>query len=103
MPERSFTESELKEAVRKVLGEILQEAGLFSQMTSGHRYVPTVQAYSELGYQSAGQLYDAISDGLLRVGVEVQDRRKKWAKLPRYYFDIPACQKRLKELPEKRK
>lgn len=67
------------------------------------KYLPTNQAWRELGYTNREALYDAIYHGLLRVGHEVQDRRRKNGVNACYYFDIEACLKRLQERPEKRK
>lgn len=94
------TESQLREAVREILAEML---GIQSQSKPKRRLYPTSKAWKELGYDNQVQLYDATAAGLLRVGYEVEDRRKPNAKLPRYYFDIERCQQRLSQLPEKRK
>lgn len=93
-------ESQLKQAVREILAEML---GVQPQQYPRRRAYPTSQAYKLLGYDSSGQLYDAVESELLRIGKEVQDRRKPKAVNARYYFDIEACQKRLAELPERRK
>jgi len=100
MRERMIPESEIRAAVREILAEML---GVQPQQPTTRRAYPTSQAYKLLGYDSAGQLYDAVESGLLRIGKEVQDRRKPQAVNCRYYFDIEACQKRLAELPERRK
>jgi hypothetical protein len=98
--ERLIPESQLKQAVREILAEML---GVQSQQPGRRKAYPTSQAYKLLGYDSPSQLYDAVESGLLRVGKEVQDRRKPQAVNARYYFDIEACQKRLAESPERRK
>ena len=59
-------------------------------------------AYPILGYDSIRQLYRDIEDGLLRVGIEVEDRRRPGSERPRYFVDLPAVRKRLKQPPEKR-
>lgn len=68
---------------------------------------PTVlslkDAVTALAYQSERQLYRDIEDGLLRIGVEVEDRRRPGTKKARYYINIPATRKRLNSAPEKRK
>ena len=92
--------SQLKQAVREILAEML---GVHTSGSHQRKFYPTAKAWQELGYDCQQQLYDAVSSGLLRVGSEVEDRRKPQSKLPRYYFDIERCQKRLKQLPEKRK
>ena len=80
---------------------------IFSQLlTSGdHKdieYLPTAKAYLTLGYSSQQKLRDAISDRTLRLGIEVQDRRSPDSSYASYYFNIPACIKRLNTPPEKR-
>lgn len=98
--EKLIPESQLKQAVREILAEML---GVQPQQPTRRRTYLTSQAYKLLGYDSPGQLYDAVGSGLLRIGKEVQDRRKPQAVNARYYFDIEACQKRLAESPERRK
>lgn len=65
-------------------------------------FLPTGQAFSRLGYPSQNELRKAISNGILRVGKEVQDRRSDESSKPNYYFNIPACIQRLDTPPEKR-
>ena len=89
----------LKQAVREVLAEMLG----VQTCPPRCQFYPTSKAWRELGYSCQKQLYDAVNSGLLRVGYEVEDRRRPQSRLPRYYFDIERCQKRLRELPEKRK
>lgn len=98
--ERLIPESQLKEAIKQALAEML---GVQPQQPTKRKAYPTSKAYEILGYDSPGQLYDAVESGLLRLGKEVQDRRKPQAVNARYYFDIEACQKRLAEVPERRK
>jgi hypothetical protein len=93
------SKSQLKQAVSEILAEMLGVSSSIPQ----HKVYPTSKAWRELGYNCQQQLYDAVASRLLRVGYEVEDRRKPQSRLPRYYFDIERCQKRLKELPEKRK
>lgn len=93
-----FSKNQLRQAVREILAEML---GV--DVERNHRKVyPTSKAFKLLGYDRAEQLRDAVASGLLRLGQEVEDRRQPTAKLPRYYFDIERCQKRLAELPQKR-
>lgn len=66
------------------------------------RYASSRKAAMLLGY-SYRQLIRAVEEGVLRVGKEVQDRRASDSSKASYYFDIPACEKRLKCPPEKRK
>lgn len=71
--------------------------------TNPPRYLPTRAAAAVLGYRDRRQLIRAVETGLLRLGKEVQDRRAPDSEKPSYYFNLPACQKRLQLLPEKRK
>ena len=98
MSERIISESQLREAIREILAEML---GVNS--VQERQFYPTSGAVKKLGYDDPDQLLAAISSGLFRIGKEVQDRRKPNAQKARYYFDIDKCKKRLSELPEKRK
>jgi hypothetical protein len=100
MSERYIPESELREAVRTILAEML---GVGGTEPTTKRVAPTKEAIALLGYKNDEQLYDAVASGLLRLGKEVEDRRKPTGQRPRYYFDIDKCRKRLAELPERRK
>lgn len=64
--------------------------------------LPLSKAAHLLGYNSARPIYQDIEDGLLRVGHEVQDRRRPGSTTPRYFVDIPAARKRLAMKPEER-
>ena len=87
--------------VREILASML---GLDQkQPKAKRRFYPTSQAWKLLDFDNQDQLYDAVSSGLLRLGIEVSDRSKPQSAMPRYYFNIEACQRRLAELPEKRK
>lgn len=97
----ALVDARIEHKVREVLVNML---GLDQKETEARRrYYPTSKAWKLLDFDSQDQLYDAINSGLLRVGTEVSDRRKPQSAMPRYYFDIEACQKRLAEPPEKRK
>jgi hypothetical protein len=93
-----FSKNQLRQVVREILAEML---GVDTERDQRKVY-PTSKAFKLLGYDRAEQLRDAVASGLLRLGKEVEDRRQPDAKLPRYYFDIERCQKRLAELPQKR-
>ena len=67
------------------------------------KYLPTKEASAVLGYRDRRSLIHAVESGLLRVGIEVQDRRPPTSQRPCYYFDIVKCEKRLSRPPEKRK
>lgn len=64
--------------------------------------MPVSKAAPLLGYSSVRPIYQDIEDGLLRVGHEVQDRRRPGSTSSRYFVDIPAAKKRLAMLPEER-
>jgi hypothetical protein len=85
----------IREEVTSVVAKLVE--------TKSPQYVPTKVAMELLGYRSTRQLYQAVERGLLRIGREVQDRRSSGSNKANYYFDIPACQKRLQMVPEKRK
>ncbi|NJO73290.1 MAG: hypothetical protein HC833_05675 [Leptolyngbyaceae cyanobacterium RM1_406_9] len=101
MDEKAIPLSQLKQAVREVLAEML---GLEFQIQAhtNRQWYDTDPAYQLLGLDDPEQLREAVRSGLLRVGHEVRDRRKPQAKLPRYQFHIENCQKRLSERPERR-
>ncbi len=93
-----MSKSQIKQVIREILAEMLGvESGL-----NPRKMYPTSKAFTLLGYDRAEQLRDAVASGLLRLGKEVEDRRGPNAKIPRYYFDIDRCRKRLAELPQKR-
>lgn len=66
------------------------------------KYLSTKEAASVLGYKNPQPLYKLINNGILRIGKEVQDRRSPNSVYADYWFNIPACQKRLNTPPEKR-
>ena len=84
--------------VRAVLAEML---GLANQPEP--EVLSLKDAVTVLGYSSERQLYRDIEDGLLRIGIEVEDRRRPGTLKARYYIDIPATRARLKRSPQKRK
>lgn len=101
MTNNSIPEQEIRSLVRDELSKLL---GLdLNPRAVERRYYPTETAWRELGYESKRSLYNAVASGLLRVGHEVQDRRKPGAKYSTYYFDIEKCAQRLSERPERRK
>ncbi len=102
MTEKYISESQLKEAVRAVLSEMLG-LGITSQVPVTRQWFDTDPAYQLLGLKDAEQLREAVRSGLLRVGHEVRDRRKPQARLPRYQFHIDKCQQRLSARPERRR
>ena len=101
LSEKLIPESQLKQAVREVLAEMLGMA-IQPQISPLRQWYDTDPAYQLLGLDEAEQLREAVRSGLLRVGHEVRDRRKPQAKLPRYQFHIEKCQQRLAERPEQR-
>ncbi|NEQ28926.1 MAG: hypothetical protein F6K28_60275 [Microcoleus sp. SIO2G3] len=103
MSDRMISESELKQAVREVLAEMLGLGTPAHSVSPLRQWYDTDPAYTLLGLDDPEQLREAVRSGLLRVGHEVRDRRKPKAKLPRYQFHIEKCQQRLAERPERRK
>ena len=84
--------------VRQVLAEML---GVATQKEPS--VLSLKDAVSALGYQSERQIYRDIEDGLLRVGIEIEDRRRPGTKKARYFVNIAAVRERLNSPPEKRK
>ncbi|MEM6614394.1 MAG: hypothetical protein AAF652_19530 [Cyanobacteria bacterium P01_C01_bin.72] len=66
------------------------------------KYLPTEKAYKYLGYNKPNQLRELVANGTLRLGKEVQDRRNSDSHYSRYFFNMPACEKRLNLPSEKR-
>lgn len=87
----------LKELVREILREII------SQPTAPVGLLEPRDAIAHLGYRTTDQLYDDITAGLLRHGVEVHDRRRPGARKARWVVDVDACLRRFAEDPEKRR
>lgn len=83
--------------VRSSLAEIFVESSQTNNIC-----LPTISAYTHLGYKSREQLLRGIKLGLFRVGIEVEDRRGKNSQRPNYYWDIKKCKQRLAQPPEKR-
>ena len=97
----ALVDARIEVKLRQLFAKVI---GLEQQQFSSHRkHYPTSQAWKLLDFDNRDQLYDAVSSGLLRLGIEVSDRRKPKSALPRYYFNIEACRQRLAEPPEKRK
>lgn len=105
MSDRLIPESQLtpivEQMVKKYLTELLGVS--FSSHAPQPKYLPTEQAWRELGYKNPRALYNAVQNRLLRVGIEVQDRRPSGGKNATYFFDMEKCLKRLSELPERRR
>ena len=91
-----------KRELRLIIREEVYEA-MQHKVTPRAKYLPTTEAAKVLGYRHRRQLIRAIDTGLLRLGIEVQDRRGADSDRPSYYFNIEACERRLQLLPEKRK
>jgi len=82
-----------KSEVKEILSNLFQDAQFF----------PTKTACKMLGYPNSDSLRYAVKSGLLRIGIEVQDRRSPTSQIPRYFFDVAKCIDRLQTIPEKRK
>lgn len=87
---------ELRAIIREEIDRALDEKSKQKQP----QYLSTTKAAEVLGY-SRRQLLHAVNSGLLRRGIEVQDRSPNGEK-PSYYFDLEACKRRLQTVPEKR-
>ena len=98
--ERLIPESQLREAVREILTEML---GLNATAQSQKQWYDTDPAYSLLDLDSTEQLRVMVRDGIFRVGIEVRDIRSTGSQVPRYQFDLIKCKARLSTPPEKRK
>lgn len=95
----SHVDAIIERKVKEVLGKML---GLASQSTEPES-VPIAEAATRLGYENPAQIYKDIAAGLLRVGHEVEDRRRPGRQKPRYFINIAAAKTRLKQNPEKRR
>ena len=95
----SHVDAIIERKVKVVLGKMLglpghpQEVGIY----------PIAEAAPRLGYEKPAQVYKDIAAGLLRVGHEVEDRRRPGRSKPRYFIDIASAKTRLKQIPEKRR
>lgn len=98
----NLSEQEIRAIASIVVDEVLSRLEPNSSQGSDIEYLPTEKAYIKLGYSSSAQLREAINNKTFRLGKEVQDRRCKGALYGRYYFNIPACIRRLNTAPEKR-
>lgn len=100
---RKSYDEDLRSLLHTVFNQELQKFPGIKQTENFEKskFLPLKEAARALGYKPR-QLYTTINEGLLRVGIEVQDRRTPSSELARYYFDIEACKKRLSTPPEKR-
>jgi hypothetical protein len=97
--ERFIPESQLREAIKKILAEML---GVNANAQSQRHWYDTEQAYSLLDINSAEQLREMVRSGLLRLEHEVRDVRSPNSTVPRYQFHLKKCEERLLQRPEKR-
>lgn len=107
MPEPQVPLSHLEAMVERILKRILKpvlvDILLESDNQSGPSTVPIAEAAKILGYPSPQAVYKDISGGLLRVGHEVEDRRRPGREKPRYYINIEAAKQRLRSDPARRR
>ena len=89
----------LKRILKTVLVDILLE----SDNQAGPSTAPIAKAAKILGYPSPQAVYKDIRGGLLRVGHEVEDRRRPGKEKPRYYINIEAAKQRLQSDPARRR
>ena len=94
----SFTEQDIRNLIRD---EIAKAFGFTNQQTD-IEFTRTREAAKILGYSNYRPLYKLIDANVLRLGIEVQDRRSPDSVNADYWFNIPACKKRLNTPPEKR-
>ena len=66
-------------------------------------YATMAEAARFFGYKSVNPMYDLISNGTLRVGKEIEDRRSSRSSQPYYFVNLSATKKRFQTLPSKRK
>lgn len=97
--ERLIPESQLKNAIKEILAEML---GVQSTPRPQCQWQDTDPAFELLGLNSAEQLRNMVRDGLLRIGDEVRDVRSPSSQIPRYQFHVERCETRLNLPPEKR-
>ncbi|MEM9507384.1 MAG: hypothetical protein AAGA16_06805 [Cyanobacteria bacterium P01_E01_bin.35] len=57
-----------KEEMRRMVG---------ATETQDNKWLPTSEAYRKLNYLSQNSLREAVKNEFFRVGIEVQDRRRK--------------------------
>ena len=88
--------------VRRIIRDEITKAFGIDFISSDIEFAQTKKAAELLGYPNPRGLYRLIDDGVLRIGLEVQDRRGKDKAYADYWFNIPACKKRLNTPPEKR-
>jgi len=96
-----LTEQEIRNIVRSEMNLFFAEIAGVKAQPNG--CVSIKNAVALLGYSTYIQLWEDINRGLLRLGVEVEDRRRPGSERARYYVNIEAAKKRLAELPEKRR
>jgi hypothetical protein len=75
----ALIDAKVKTALKQLFSPVLNESDV-----EDSDWLSLDAAYKRLGYKSRKQLYDAISSGLFRVGIEVRDRRKPGRKKPLY-------------------
>ena len=102
MPEPQVPLSHLEAMVERIVKRFLAERLGLNEQT-GPSTVPIAEAAKILGYSSSQAVYKDIRGGLLRVGHEVEDRRRPGKEKPRYYINIEAAKQRLQSDPERRR
>lgn len=97
----NFSEQDIR---RIVVDEVFKLFSKFFNLNQAQdiEWMTTKEATVRLNYPSQDSLRKDISNGNLRVGYEVQDRRNKNSQKPIYYFNYKKCVERLNTLPEKR-
>ncbi|NJO97520.1 MAG: hypothetical protein HC764_17250 [Pleurocapsa sp. CRU_1_2] len=77
----SMSEQDIRAIVRD---EIRRLVGVSPEQDI--EYLPTNKAFQKLGFASSAQLREAVRNGTLRLGNEVQDRRSLGKAYSNYYL-----------------
>jgi len=101
MIKTELTEEQLRALIRSVLQEML--APVVGQPSPQVNVLPLRRAFKTLGYHSYDQIYEDVNSGLLRIGHEIEDRRRPGVEKRRLYVNVEAAKKRLAALPDKRR
>lgn len=76
------------------------EAKLDALAPTDDRWVPLMDAWSDLGHSSHWQCRRLIESGFYRIGIEVRDMRSPNSSRPKYQMNIGKCLERAREKPE---
>ena len=100
----NYSEQDIRLIVRSEIRKLFMNG--FDATDADIEWLTTSQAVEKLNYPSADSLRKDIakpgSDGNLRLGIEVQDRRKTSSAKPDYRFNYRKCVERLNTPPSMR-